>query len=87
MFQDPGDTQPAMLNGNNIYALSNTTTLQGAMYFPNAQLSVINLSSPPNGYALAIAQTVAFGGFVNFGSNYSSLPNQSSPIMTAVLAE
>jgi Flp pilus assembly protein TadG len=80
MFQDRADTAQATING------SNTSTLQGSLYFPDAPL-VFNGSSGTNAaYTIIIAQSITFNGSVTLNDNYSSLPG-GSPIKTAVLVE
>jgi len=80
MFQDRVDTAQATING------SNTSTLQGSLYFPDAPLVFNGSSSTNAAYTIIIAQSITFNGSVTLNDNYSSLPG-GSPIKTAVLVE
>lgn len=78
-FQDPADTRGATFNGNN------STTLQGALYFPTAALTV-NGTGSTAAYTILVASTITFNGSGTFNDNYSTLPN-GSPIKAAHLTE
>ena len=71
-FQDRGNGQAATVNGN----------LTGALYFPNAQLTMNGTGTSP--YLIIVAQTIQFNGTIGIGSDYGSLP-EGSPIKAAVL--
>jgi Putative Flp pilus-assembly TadE/G-like len=79
-YQDPLNLAPASIQG------FGTTTLQGALYFPSATLTLGNISSGANGYTIVVGKTLNLSGTLNLGSDYSSLPN-GSPIKQAVLVE
>jgi Putative Flp pilus-assembly TadE/G-like len=78
-YQNPGNTQTAIIDGKG------ASRLQGALYFPGATLNLSNTGSLA-AYTLAVAKTLSLGGTVNFGSNFSTLPG-GSPIKNAVLVE
>jgi hypothetical protein len=71
-FQDRANGQAATING----------TLSGALYFPNAQLTMSGTGTSP--YTIIVAQTITFNGNIGIGSDYTSLPD-GSPIKAAVL--
>jgi hypothetical protein len=74
-------------NATATIAATGGSKLQGALYFPNATL---NLNGGANGtaaYMLLVAKTLNINTNVNFASNYTSLPNATSPIRTSVLVE
>jgi hypothetical protein len=77
-------------NATATIAATNSSKLQGALYFPNATL---NLNGGANGavsgsqYMLLVAKTLNLNTNVNFVSNYNSLPNQYSPIRTSALVQ
>jgi hypothetical protein len=73
-FQDRANGQSATING----------TLTGALYFPNAQLTMSGTAPSP--YTIIVAQTIQFNGNIGIGSDYSSLP-EGSPIKAAVLVQ
>jgi hypothetical protein len=80
-FQDPGDQNAAVLNG------TNNTILNGALYFPKAQVTMNGSNSLSSAYTILVASNLVFNGSVTFNNDYSSLPNGTSPIKTAVLVE
>jgi hypothetical protein len=71
-FQDRANGQAATING----------TLTGALYFPNAQVTMSGNGTTP--YTIVVAQTITFNGTIGIGSDYTSLP-EGSPIKAAVL--
>jgi hypothetical protein len=71
-FQDRANNQAATING----------TLSGALYFPNAPLTMSGTGTSP--YTIIVAQTIQFNGTIGIGSDYTSLP-EGSPIKAAVL--
>jgi hypothetical protein len=76
IYQDRGNTQTANISGN--------LTLNGALYFPSAQLNLGgNLTST---YAIIVAQIIGFNGTFGIGADYGSLPD-GSPIKSAVLVQ
>jgi len=76
IYQDRADTQDASING--------ALTLNGALYFPGAQLKLGgNMSS---NYTIIVAQVIQFNGDLGIGSDYASLP-EGSPVKAAVLVQ
>jgi len=76
IYQDRSDTQNASING--------ALTLNGALYFPGAQLKLGgNMSS---NYTIIVAQVIQFNGDFGIGSDYASLP-EGSPVKAAVLVQ
>ena len=72
IYQDRGDAQNASING--------ALTLNGALYFPGAQLKLGgNLNS---NYTIIVAQVIQFNGNFGIGSDYASLP-EGSPVKAA----
>ena len=80
-FQNPGDTNAAVING------SNTTTVNGALYFPKAQVTMNGSNSTTANYTILVANNIVMNGSDTFNDNYSTLPNGASPIHTVVLVE
>lgn len=78
-YQNPGNTLPATIDGKG------TSRLEGALYFPGATLNLSNTGTLA-AYTIAVANSLALGGTVNFGSDFSSLAG-GSPIKSAVLVE
>jgi Flp pilus assembly protein TadG len=80
LFQDPSDTNQAIVNGNA------TAVFQGSLYFPGAQL-ILNGSNIA-AYTIIDANTVTINGSYAVNDDYSSLPG-GSPIQgtSAVLVE
>ena len=76
IYQDPGDTQAATINGN--------LTFNGALYFPGARLTMGGNASSV--YTIIVGQIIKFNGNVGIGSDYSSLP-EGSPVKAAVLVQ
>jgi hypothetical protein len=81
-YQDPRNASPATITG------TQNSKLEGALYFPSAQLLTIDGTVKNAAYTIVVAQKLQFGNAsaLNFPSNFSSLPN-GSPIKNAVLAE
>jgi len=62
--------------------------VQGALYFPNATLTMSGAgNSGTSRYLLLVAKTLNINTNVTTTSNYSSLPNQYSPVRTATLIQ
>jgi hypothetical protein len=78
-YQDRANAQAAAIDGKG------TSKLQGALYFPDANLSLSNTGNSA-AYSLAVAKTLTLTGTVDFASNFTSLP-AGSPIRNAVLVE
>lgn len=80
-FQNKADTSGATLNG------TNTSRFQGALYFPNAPLTINGAGGATAAYTIVVARSLTLnGGTLNLAANYSSLGN-GSPIKNAVLVE
>jgi Flp pilus assembly protein TadG len=77
-YQNAGNGLAATIDGQA------ASTLQGALYFPGAALNLSNINAAA--YTITVAKTLAFGGNVTLGSDYSSLTG-GSPIKNAVLVE
>jgi Flp pilus assembly protein TadG len=60
------------------------STLEGILYFPNAELDFSATSATL--YTDFVAQNLSFTGAVNF-NDYASLPNVTSPLSSVVLVE
>lgn len=76
-FQDRGDGQAArIINGN--------TFLTGALYFPDAPLTMGGNGNTD--YIIIVAQTIDFTGDIGIGANYTSLTG-GSPVKSAVLVQ
>jgi Flp pilus assembly protein TadG len=78
-YQDPGNANAATITG------TGGSTLQGALYFPSATLSLTDTGTGA-AYTIAVANSLVLGGTTNFPADYSSLPG-GSPIKAAVLVE
>jgi hypothetical protein len=78
-YQDAGNTNAATITA------TGGSTLQGALYFPQAALNLNNTGAGA-AYTIAVAQSLTLGGGTNFPADYSSLPG-GSPIKDAVLVE
>ena len=78
-YEDRADATSAVINGDN------NTLIQGALYFPKAQLTVNGMSTTA-AYSIAVADTILFNGGGHFNDDYSTLPG-GSPIKGAVLVE
>jgi len=76
IYQDRGDPSAATISGN--------LTLNGALYFPGAQLTMGGNASST--YTVIVAQVIKFNGNVGIGADYGSLPD-GSPIKGAVLVQ
>jgi hypothetical protein len=80
-FQSRANTSGATLNG------SNTSRFEGALYFPNAPLTINGAGGSTAAYTIVVAKSLTLnGGTLNLPANYSSLAN-GSPIKNAVLVE
>jgi Flp pilus assembly protein TadG len=79
LFQPTGNNNTATINGRN------GSFLQGALYFPNATLTMNGAGNNAQ-YMLLVAKTLNLQTNINFPSNYGSLPN-GSPIRTASLIQ
>jgi hypothetical protein len=79
-FQDSNDTSSATIAG------AGGSRIEGALYFPQAQLTTNGGGSAA--YTIVVANTIVFkgGNDSTFRNNFSSLPG-GSPVKTAVLAE
>ncbi|MFY9532082.1 MAG: pilus assembly protein TadG-related protein [Candidatus Acidiferrales bacterium] len=79
-FQDPSNTSSATIAG------AGGSKIEGALYFPQAQLTTNGGGSAA--YTIVVAKTIVFkgGNDSTFNNNFSSLPG-GSPIKTAVLVE
>jgi hypothetical protein len=85
IFQDPGDTSAANISGNA------GTILDGAIYFPTAQLTMSGSSSFSFGlsaYTILVAydMVISGSGSVEINNNYAGLAG-GSPIKNAALGE
>jgi hypothetical protein len=76
IYQDRGDPSAATISGN--------LTLNGALYFPSARLTMGGNASST--YTVIVAQVIKFNGNVGIGADYGSLPD-GSPIKGAVLVQ
>ena len=76
IYQDRGDPSAATISGN--------LTLNGALYFPGARLTMGGNASST--YTVIVAQIIKFNGNVGIGSDYGSLPD-GSPVKGAVLVQ
>jgi Flp pilus assembly protein TadG len=82
LFQSAGNGSTATING------SGGSYLQGALYFPNATLTMNGAgNSGTSQYLLLVAKTLNLHTNITTTSNYISLPNQYSPVRTAALIE
>jgi Flp pilus assembly protein TadG len=82
LFQSAGNGSAATING------SGGSYVQGALYFPNATLTMSGAgNSGTSRYLLLVAKTLNINTNVTTTSNYSSLPNQYSPVRTATLIQ
>ncbi len=81
LYQDPANNLAATLDG------TNTSNLRGAVYFPQAALTINGAAGSTTGYAIVVAESLRLNGAtLNLPANYSSLP-AGSPVKTAVLVE
>jgi hypothetical protein len=80
-FQDPGDTNSVVFNG------SNNMILNGALYFPTAQVTMNGSNSSSSLYTILVANNLVLNGSDTFNDNYAALPNGASPIHTSVLVQ
>jgi len=78
-FQPTGNNNTATING------SNGSFLQGALYFPNATLTMNGAGNNAQ-YMVLVAKSLNINTSVNFPSDYGSLLN-GSPIRTASLIQ
>lgn len=66
---------------------SNGMIYTGALYFPTTPLTYTGGDQGVNPYELLIAWTLNLSGNIVLENNYSSLPNEASPIANAILVE
>ena len=90
-YQDRGNYSPATFaldDSNDAGFVYNLSNLQGALYFPNAALTVADLAdlNYQDTYTLLIGNEVSLLGTIYIGSDYSVLGNQSL-IKDAVLVQ
>jgi Flp pilus assembly protein TadG len=84
-FQPTANNNTATINGSNG---GGGSWMQGALYFPNAQLNMNGAGNNANSqYLLLVAHTLHLNTNITTTSNYASLPNATSPIRTSVLVE
>lgn len=83
LFQPAGNGNTATING------SGGSYLQGALYFPNATLTMNGAANNTinSQYLLLVAKTLNLHTNVTTNSDYTSLPNQYSPVRTTALIE
>jgi hypothetical protein len=81
MFQDPANTSPATVTGNS------NSKFQGALYFPNAPLTLNNIGSLSPVCTIVVAGSLDINGNTNSFNGDFSLCSSSSPIKDAVLTE
>jgi Putative Flp pilus-assembly TadE/G-like len=81
MFQDPANTSPATVTGNS------NSKFQGALYFPNAPLTLNNIGSLRPVCTIVVAGSLDINGNTNSFNGDFSLCSSSSPIKDAVLTE
>jgi Flp pilus assembly protein TadG len=79
-FQPTSNNSAATING------SNGSQMQGALYFPNATLTLSG-AGRNSAYMLLVAKTLDINTNVSFQSVYSTLPNGYSPVRTAALIQ
>jgi hypothetical protein len=81
-YQERGNTNPATLSKNNAQGM----TLSGALYFPDAHLSMKNNNGVVvNDCTVIVARTIDFNNNSEFGNPCSAYGG--SPLMTVTLAE
>jgi len=87
-WQDPNNTKDATFNGQS------DTILEGAMYFPSADVKFTGGNSTATGYAVIVAQNITFSGGATFtitnefsGSGGGGDPGENPPIPRVVLVE
>jgi Flp pilus assembly protein TadG len=81
-FQPATNTATATINGSNGGAGSR---MQGALYFPNATLTMAG-AGKNSAYIILVAKTLNLNTAITSTSNFASLPN-GSPIRTTTLVE
>ena len=79
IFQPNGNNNAATITGKG------GSSLQGALYFPNATLTMSGAGTGAQ-YMLLVAKTLNINTAINFTSNYGTLPN-GSPIRTSTLIQ
>jgi hypothetical protein len=83
MFQPTTNTNAAAITGN-----GGGSYMQGALYFPNATLTLSGAANNGNiQYMLLVAKTLNINTNVTFASNFASLPNGYSPVRTSALVQ
>ena len=82
VYQNAGNASAATLDG------ANGSSFEGALYLPNAPLTINGAAGSTAAYTIVVAQSVSSlnGATFDLPANYSSLPN-GSPIKDAVLIE
>jgi hypothetical protein len=80
IFQDPADTNAAVING------SNGTVFNGALYFPKAQLTMNGSNSASSAYTILVVWNLVMNGTDTFNDNYAALAG-GSPVHRAILVE
>ena len=75
------------LNQQNTISGGSSAFFEGALYFPTTPLVYSGGGSTSSPYAIIVAWTLTVSGPSNFNNNYAALPDGSSPIHSAVLAE
>ena len=82
LFQPAGNASTATITG------AGGSFLQGALYFPNATLTMNGAgNSGASQYLILVAKTLNLHTNITSTSNYSSLPNGYSPVRTTALVE
>jgi hypothetical protein len=82
IFQNLSDTSAATIT-----ASSSGEALTGALYLPDAPLTITTSSTCTAAYSFFIASTIDFTGSACINDNYASLPEGQSPLKAAVLVE
>ena len=82
LFQPAGNANTATITG------AGGSFLQGALYFPNATLTMNGAgNSGASQYLILVAKTLNLHTNITSTSNYSSLPNGYSPVRTTALVQ
>lgn len=82
-FQPAVNNSGATINGS---TGNGGSRMQGALYFPNATLTMAGAGNNA-AYMLLVAGTLNLNTNINFTSNYSSLTNGYSPVRTSTLIQ
>jgi hypothetical protein len=88
-YQDPNNHSQAVLALDDASGGSYLSSLEGALYFPGASLTLADMTDGANWqstYTILVGWQINLAGTVNLGNNYSLLSNQS-PIKDAVLVQ